>query len=94
MKIKHWQGYGSVNAKKISREESNDIIKLHIKVSGNHEYGVERDDLYDIIRWIGTRFDKQLTDHRQVIDFKTNAGYDLNNHEETCDYYIMYRKSV
>ena len=94
MKIKHWQGYGSVTAKKISRKETNDLVELHIRVQGNHECGIERGDAYDIVRWIGTRFDKQLTDYRQISSLRTNSGYDSDRHEETCDYYITYRKTA
>lgn len=36
MKLKHWQGYGTVIAKKISYQKSNDIITLKIRVTGNH----------------------------------------------------------
>lgn len=36
MKLKHWQGYGTVVAKKISYQKSNDIITLKIRVTGNH----------------------------------------------------------
>ena len=38
MKIKHWQGYGSVNMKVLL----NTPKKVIIEVYGNHEYGLER----------------------------------------------------
>lgn len=42
MKLKHWQGYGCVHAKKVSLSTFKDMFgdkygKLQIKVWGNHE---------------------------------------------------------
>ena len=37
MKIKHWQGYGCVNAVRVKDKEHT----LHIRVTGNHECGIE-----------------------------------------------------
>lgn len=58
MKIKHWQGYGTVNAVKVNCDRGE---VLHIKVTGDHEYGLERDDMYDATRWLAKRFDKSIT---------------------------------
>ena len=45
MKIKHWQGYGTVTAKKISLEkQENGHRIIRILVSGNHECGIECND--------------------------------------------------
>ena len=93
MRVKHWQGYGSVNVKKVNRTEHDGIVDLHLTVWGNHEWGLERCDAYDVVRWIGTRCDKALTDCRQVIKMETNDYY-RNYDEEVCDYYITYRIST
>ena len=96
MKIKHWQGYGSVEAKKLSNISTKDFLGnkisvLKVRVSGNHEWGLERNDTYDVVNWIGKRFAKDLTDARQVEDMQTYDYYDANNVEH-CEYTITYRK--
>ena len=48
MKIKHWQGYGCVNATKVKMKTKNGLRNLIIRVSGNHEYGLSRNDKYDV----------------------------------------------
>ena len=88
MKIKHWQGYGCVNAQKISKKIKNNICTLHIRVKGNHECGIHRDDRYDIANWLIKRFDRSFTDYRRIIDMKLQDGYE--NGVETCDYIINY----
>jgi len=91
MKVKHWQGYGTVNAKKIKRTEKNGLVDLHIRVNGNHEWGIDRDDIYDFVNWLGKKLDKNLTDYRQIERLRTESSYDLQNHEDVCDYYCTYR---
>lgn len=92
MKIKHWQGYGSVEAKKLSLTVKNKIAELRIKVSGNHEYGIELTDEYDIANWLVKRFDKSFTDYRKIIDIETEMDYDIDRSCEICYYCITYRK--
>lgn len=48
MKIKHWQGYGSVNAKVVEKTKSSIVIE----VTGDHEWGLVRNDAYDIKTWL------------------------------------------
>ena len=51
MKIKHWQGYGSVNVKKLAEYDTNRFTgekKIIIEVTGMHECGLSRKDPYDI----------------------------------------------
>lgn len=91
MRIKHFQGYGSVNAKKISRTVTNGVVKLHIQVTGNHECGIHRDDKYDVANWLIRKFDKQFTDYRLIIDLSLKDGYDETTNTETCDYFITYK---
>ena len=54
MKVKHWAGYGCVNAKKmIDYGDSVDVI-----VTGDHEQGLEPRyfNNRDWDRWLGKRF--------------------------------------
>ena len=70
MKIKHWQGYGSVNAKVIKRTASTSegVKTITIEVVGNHEYGLDRsDDEYDIYNWLLKRFDKSVESDRDIL---------------------------
>jgi hypothetical protein len=63
MKIKHWQGYGCVNAKKIS---DNDNI-LVVEVKGNHEWGLKRNDKYDVFNWLVKRFTKKCKSYSDIV---------------------------
>jgi len=66
MKRKHWQGYGTVNARVIKREATYGSMKLggfgvtdrkvEIEVSGNHECGLELPfrDKYRLGEWLGS----------------------------------------
>lgn len=94
MRVKHWQGYGSVDVKKITRaEQPNNRVYLHLQVRGLHECGICREDKYDVVRWIGTRCDKALTDYRQITDMRVEEEWDEVNREDICDYYISYIKN-
>jgi len=88
MKIKHWQGYGLVNARKISHSTNNGITSLHIRVSGDHEQTLERNDRYDVANWLVKKFDKSFVDWRTITSVQTNLSY--ANGEEVCDYVISY----
>lgn len=99
MIIKHWQGYGHVKAKRISSYNQKPttnmygekVVTLHVRVTGDHEYGLCRNDKYDVCRWIGHRFDKRLNDYSQITDLTVDDSYDLDAHEEVCDYYITFK---
>lgn len=93
MRIKHWQGYGSVNAsvvRRITVSAKHNIKSILIKVSGNHEYGLVRNDYYDVFRWLLKRFDKQVQDDRQIMNIDIESGYDSND-VEYAYYTIVYR---
>ena len=62
MKIKHWQGYGCVNARKVKKTTKNGTTTLVVEVTGNHEWGLVRNDMYDLKRWLVERFDKATKD--------------------------------
>ena len=72
MKIKHFMGYGSVNAKKVKLTE--DTLVVH--VWGVHECGVRRDDFYDIFNWLVKRFDKKRTDYFDIGDVDIEEWYE------------------
>lgn len=87
MRIKHWQGYGTVNAVRVKDKQ----CTLHIRVSGNHEWGLERDDVYDLYNWLVKRFDKSVPDYLQwyrTAIVSVNDRYE--NGEEVCDYMFTY----
>ena len=91
MKIKHWQGYGSVNAFKV-KDNSCD---LHIKVVGNHEWGIERDDRYDAFNWLVKKFNKNIGDDDRIIkDMRLVSGSEKKDglDVDTCDYYFNFYK--
>lgn len=88
MKIKHWQGYGTVEAKKISTTTQGNMTRLHIRVKGNHEYGIERNDRYDVANWLIKKFDKSFVDYRTITSMDIQSG--IEDGVDTCDYIITY----
>lgn len=98
MTIKHYAGYGRVSAKRIK-----DDATLHVRVSGNHEHGLYRDDLYDLYHWLVKKFDKTVpasfaewyraarSKYDQVVeihdDYETAPD---GKTEEVCDYRFFY----
>lgn len=88
MKIKHWQGYGLLDAKKMP----NNGATLHIRVSGNHEWGIHNEDEYDLFNWLIRKFDKSIPDYptwhrmRPIIDVAD--GWNVET--DYCDYYFTY----
>lgn len=88
MKIKHYQGYGTVTANKISKKVKDGICTLRVHVEGNHECGLFRDDLYDLSNWLIKRFDRAFTDYRSIIGMEYDNGW--KNHVEYCDYTFVY----
>lgn len=88
--ITHFAGYGKVEAKKIEDK----TCTLHIKVTGNHEWGIVREDDYDLFRWLVKRFDKTMSDYAGFYSrhprIEVIPGYDLNHKVETCDYKFNY----
>ena len=88
MKIKHFAGYGTVEAKRINDRK----CKLHIHVEGNHEWGLHREDEYDLFNWLVKRFDKSQKDyiewHKLYPIIDVVDGW--NDGVDTCDYYFQY----
>lgn len=97
MRIKHWAGYGCVNAKRIN----DGAAKLHVRVEGNHEFGLTRPkwDNYTVYNWLVKRFDKEVpayeewSQNRPLIDFKEDFRMDPKSpvsYVEIVDYYFYY----
>ena len=92
MKIKHWQGYGSVNAK-VTKKSLNFLKNektITIKVWGNHEWGLDRsEDYYDVHRWLLSRFDKQAS-YRDILNVEFTYLEDFEG-QECAQYHITYK---
>ena len=92
MKVKHFAGYGSVNIVKVKDKS----CTLHIKVIGNHEYGLVRDDMYDLFNWLIKKFDKSFPDYTAFR--RACSGYEIKpgceNGTDICDYLFFYNKEV
>ena len=100
MKIKHFAGYGTVNAKKIgAKNEGTNIYGepmkvVVIEVSGNHEWGLERDDTYDIYNWLVKRFAKDCKSYTDIESMQVNDRYETDDKGfdvEHCTYTIKYK---
>lgn len=90
MRLKHWQGYGCVNAKRIEYTINQDRTKtIKIEVTGSHEYGLVRNDRYDIHRWLMTRLAKDCPDYRAITDMVIDTPDDT-----TAIYVITYRTNI
>lgn len=92
MRIKHWAGYGCVDAKRIK----NASCTLHVRVHGDHECGLRRDDDYDLFNWLVRRFDKNVTTYAEwrmlnpkicIIEWTDEAELGV---KDACDYYFTY----
>lgn len=89
MKIKHYAGYGAIQAKKIYKNDN----YLKVTVWGNHECGLEMEDKYNVFNWLVKRFDKTHTDYMDISFIvilpysKVIDGIDT----DFCDYTIYFR---
>lgn len=92
MKIKHWVGYGTVNAQKVKDKS----CTLHVRVTGNHEWGLVRNDAYNLYHWLVKRFDKSAPDYLEWNNRLQNVTWAegqavINGLDtDTCDYYFYY----
>ena len=96
MKIKHFAGYGSVQAKKVSKTNIDENkVKLVVEVKGNHEWGLVRDDIYDVRQWLFNRFEKNFNGNDWEIsmtikdDYVNENGIDV----EVATYTFIYNKN-
>jgi hypothetical protein len=93
MRIKHFAGYGCVNATKIKDIKTGENTRrLVVKVWGNHERGIYRNDYYDIYNWLVKRFTKLCSDYRKIYNIGTyfDSIYIGDCDTEICIYTIDY----
>jgi len=65
MRVKHFAGYGSVEVKKVLKKAiingyGENKTKLILRVKGNHEWGIVRNDIFDVRDWIFNKFEKNF----------------------------------
>lgn len=95
MRIKHFAGYGSVQAKKVSKTSvGENKSKLVVEVKGNHECGLVRDDIYDVRRWLFNRFEKNFNGNDYDISMTIEDNYVKENglDVEVATYTFIYDK--
>ncbi len=91
MRIKHFAGYGTVSVLRVKDAAHT----LHVRVRGNHEWGIVRNDEIDLFTWLVTKFDKSIDydSWRKMYPVITIVpDYDLEAGEEVCDYIFDYQK--
>lgn len=90
MKIKHFAGYGSVDAKKVLMGKVADEFGckhgvLKVKVSGMHECGLVRTDHYDLFGWLLQRFDKSLDSYTCIESVDIESAYERGRNGQMTD---------
>jgi len=97
MRIKHFMGYGSVNAKVVEKglktDVANGLLRKYLKINvwGNHEYGLVREDKYDINHWLVKKVAKVDIDYQQIEDIDWNTIPDIDG-QEAVQYIIKYNE--
>ena len=97
MKVKHFAGYGSVDVKKVSKrtftnEWGEKKNKMVLSVKGNHEWGIVRDDIYDVKHWIFDKFEKNFkgNDYDIYMDIKSDYENENGHEVEVATYTFVY----
>jgi hypothetical protein len=87
MKIKHWQGYGSVSAVRIHSTST----EVSIRVSGLHECGLNIGpfDKYRLVEWLGKV--GKFT-HNQVDSYTVTDSWDSQSKLDICIYRIKLKE--
>lgn len=80
MRIKHFAGYGSVEVKKVSKKPiingyGENKTELVLRVKGNHEWGLVRNDIFDVKRWLFDKFEKNFTKDEYDIHMDIKSDY-------------------
>lgn len=100
MRIKHWQGYGCLEAKKLGdvTYKTGEYVRtsegvfhaprvVQIRVIGEHEWGLDRhDDRYDCYNWLLKRFVKDVAEE-DILCIEYVEEY----LEHYADYYFVLR---
>jgi hypothetical protein len=84
MRVKHFMGYGSVEVKKVSKTSivngyGENKTKLVLRVKGNHECGLVRNDIYDVRSWIFNKFEKNFKGDDYAIYMDVKDDYIKEN---------------
>jgi hypothetical protein len=89
MRIKHWAGYGCVEATKGKTYPCGDGKVVEVLVKGNHERGLDRPfhDVYCFEKWLG-RFCKGW----RLIDYKVVSNWYGDDHNEYLSLDLLFRK--
>lgn len=87
MRVKHFAGYGTVNVTKMSKEKftnehGEEKTKMVLFVKGNHEWGLECDDIYNVRSWIFDKFEKSFNGKDYEIDMDIDPDYVNENGED------------
>ena len=103
MKIKHYQGYGIVEAKKLKTRKLTKaergveyadlpLREVQIFVKGNHECGLLTLEKYAVHRWLCTKLVKDCESFMDIIDVNAEPGMTKENglDVETALYTIIY----
>lgn len=98
MKIKHFAGYGSIDAKKISKVTTNNTTILSVLVTGDHEQGLipayiipGQPTLYSdyvIKKWLIDRFDKKAKDIN-ILRYEMQCEY-ISHNPDAAKYTFVY----
>ncbi len=96
MRIKHFMGYGSVNAKVVGKKTKTDVENgrllktLIINVWGNHECGLDRSEYKDDINdWLVKKVAKKDIDYKDITHIECHYIPDIDN-QEAMQYTIEY----
>jgi hypothetical protein len=99
MKIKHWQGYGCLQAnvveKRLDVKEATETLK--IEVYGNHEYGIDRSEYwYDVYTWLVQRVSKKHKHIDYTRDLVKDVSFSYTQDKEgaECGIYTVVLKWV
>ena len=97
MRVKHFMGYGSVEVKKVSKKPiingyGENKTKMVLRVKGNHECGLVREDIYDVKNWIFDKFEKNFTksEYDIYMDIKSDYITENGTEVEIADYTFVY----
>ena len=97
MRVKHFMGYGSVEVKKVSKTSiingyGENKTKLVLRVKGNHECGLVRNDIYDVRSWIFNKFEKNFKgdDYAIYMDVKDDYIKENGLDVEVATYTFVY----
>jgi len=97
MRVKHFMGYGSVEVKKISKKPiingyGENKTKLVLRVKGNHEWGLVRNDICDVRPWIFDRFEKNFkkSDYEIYMEVKSDYIEENGLDVEVATYTFVY----